>query len=183
MLVTKVLSPTNVIIQKSRRSKPMTVHVHNLKPCQEIMYHSWFGKDETSEDDNEGDDPGLPARVGRGWPGWGIWWRWSVTVSVEVDVSTEKEVSPNAFEPKDRSGDLLIAVGGTAAADNLPNAGRQTFYLFASCPFPLGSSGTGDLDDWSASEVCISWRDRRTGSFIPCVRQPGLLRACILMIG
>ena len=63
MLVTKVLSPTNVCIQKSKRSNPHVVHVDKLKPCRGITRRSWLDKDESSDEEHE-DDHGLPARLG-----------------------------------------------------------------------------------------------------------------------
>ena len=36
MLATKVLSPTNVCIQKSRRANPQVVHIDKLKPCRAV---------------------------------------------------------------------------------------------------------------------------------------------------
>ena len=63
MLVTKVISPTNVCIQKHRRSKPQIVHVSKLKPCKGITPCSWLGQSESTDEEPE-DDPGLSARLG-----------------------------------------------------------------------------------------------------------------------
>ena len=60
MLVTKVLSPNNVCIQKSKRSNPQVVHVDKLKLCREITPRTWLDKDESSDEEQE-DDPCLPA--------------------------------------------------------------------------------------------------------------------------
>ena len=65
MLVTRVLSPTNVCIQKGRRSNPQVVHVDKLKPYRGVPSESWLGDEHESSDDDESmEDPGLPARLG-----------------------------------------------------------------------------------------------------------------------
>ena len=62
MLVTKVLSPTNVCNLKSKRTNPKVVRVDKLSPCRGITRRSWLDKDESFDEEQE-DDPGLPARL------------------------------------------------------------------------------------------------------------------------
>ena len=64
MLVTRLLSSTNVCIQKSRRAKPQVVHVDKLKPCRGVTPTSWLDQEpDSSDDDGAVEDPGLPARL------------------------------------------------------------------------------------------------------------------------
>ena len=44
IVVTKVIPPTNVCIQKHRRSQPKIVHVNILKACKGITPCSWLGQ-------------------------------------------------------------------------------------------------------------------------------------------
>ena len=62
MLVTKVLSPTNFCIQKSKHSNSKVAHMDKLKSCRGVTPHSWLDNYESSDEEQE-DDPGLPARL------------------------------------------------------------------------------------------------------------------------
>ena len=50
---------------KSLHSKVQVVHVDKLQLCRRITPQSWLDKEETSDDDNEDDNLGLPAMLGR----------------------------------------------------------------------------------------------------------------------
>ena len=66
MLETKVLSPTNVCIQKSHRANPQVVHIDKLKPCRGVTPVSWLGSEqEPSDGDGSEEDSSPPAGLGR----------------------------------------------------------------------------------------------------------------------
>ena len=55
-MVIKEIGPVNVVIQQSRRSKPLVVHVDKLKPCLAETPPSWLTDDNVESEEKSSDD-------------------------------------------------------------------------------------------------------------------------------